>query len=453
MILNQEMASLWMVLIDSIILWSAQFVTVSTESLCPEIAHLSGSYNISAKIVYDHFVWVRPSDNQNVVTCSPACSGTTTYSATQKNTENITTLTIGRVQFGDAGTWVISNTSSRGVPACYLTVAGLPNCAITSSLSYDSLEPNSELTLVANIRGYYCSKQAGFELITGRDVPEVLLKNHTVTDVTDIVLSSTFNVTLKRLGNVQLDFTCDNATFNLPCHGVSTLLKSPPECDISSSRNGSLIPGTSLTLTVNITNYYCTEEAAFDLITGSVQQELVPRHHVVDINSTVVSETFEVTSVHDGDVKVNFKCGGIHRELSCDGDKKIIVVSTECPAIAHFSGSYNISAKIVYDRFAWVLGCDISSSRNGSLIPGTSLTLTVNITNYYCTEEAAFDLITGSVQQELVPRHHVVRHINSTVVSETFEVTSVHDGDVKSTSNVAASIVNLAATATEDNCR
>ncbi|XP_046581167.1 uncharacterized protein LOC124288642 [Haliotis rubra] len=287
------MASLWMVLIDSIMLWSAQFVMVSTESPCPEIAHLSGSYAVSAKIVYDHFAWVRPHDNQNVVTCSPQCSGTTTYSASKKNAENITTLTIGSVQIRDNGTWVISDTSSVGVPACHLTVAGLPNCTITSSLAYDSLEPNSELTLVAGIRGYYCSKQAGFELTTGRDVPEVLLKNKTVTNATDIVLNTTFNVTLRGLGNVQLDFTCDNTTFNLSCRGVTKLLKSPPECDISSSRNGSLIPGTNLTLTVNITNYYCTEEAAFDLITGSVQQELVPRHHVVDINSTVVSKTWE----------------------------------------------------------------------------------------------------------------------------------------------------------------
>ncbi|XP_046559293.1 uncharacterized protein LOC124268363 [Haliotis rubra] len=237
-----------------------------------------------------------------------------------------------RVQIKDVGTWTVTDAAAANMSVSHLNAAGLPSCTINSSLPHDSLEPNSELTLVADIRGYYCSKQAGFELTTGRDVPEVLLKNNTVTVVTDIVLNTTFNVTLKRLGNVQLDYTCDNSTYNLVCHGAVKLLKSPPECDISSSRNGSLIPGTNLTLTVNITNYYCTEEAAFDLITGSVQQELVPRHHVVDINSTIVSKTLEVTSAYDGDIKINFTCDGTHRELSCSGDKKIIVVGATSTA-------------------------------------------------------------------------------------------------------------------------
>ncbi|XP_046559289.1 A-agglutinin anchorage subunit-like [Haliotis rubra] len=269
------MASLSMVLIYSIMLWSAQFVTVSTESPCPAIARLSGSYDISAKIVYDRFVWVRPSDSQYVVTCSPQCSGTTTYSATQKNAENITTLTIGRVQIRDAGTWVISNTSSATVPACHLTVAG------------------------------------------------------------------------------------------------------PPECDISSSRNGSLIPGTSLTLTVNITNYYCTEEAAFDLITGSVQQELVPRHHVVDINSTVVSKTFEVTSAHDGDIKINFKCDGTQRELSCSGDKKIIVVgatSTATPPTSTPASSPTTSTSTGSDTTTTSISSSITTSISTSTSIATSIT-------------------------------------------------------------------------------
>ncbi|XP_067667874.1 uncharacterized protein [Haliotis asinina] len=336
-ILNQKMASLQMVLIYSIILWSAKFVTVSTDTPCPAVAQLWGSYNISAKIVYDKFAWVRPTDSQNIVTCSPTCSGTTTYTATEKNTQNITTLTIGNVLSRDAGTWVISDTGTLNVTACHLTVAGLPNCTINSSMFPDSLEPNSELTLVAGIRGYYCSKQARFELTTGREAPDVLLKNNTVTDVTDIVLNTTFNVTLKRLGDVKLDFTCYNETYRLSCQGAVKLLKSPPECDTSSSRNGSLFPGTSLTLTVNITNYYCTEEAAFDLITGNVEQELVPGHRVVGINSTVVEKTFNVTRQQDGDIKLNFTCDGTHRELHCSGDKKITVAS---PTTSTSTGSH-----------------------------------------------------------------------------------------------------------------
>ncbi|XP_048254502.1 uncharacterized protein LOC124148929 isoform X2 [Haliotis rufescens] len=331
------MTTFRIVLISSIILWSAEFLPVSTDRPCQGIAHLGGKYNISAEISYEKYVWRSPR-GQNVVTCNPSCSPTAGYPATLTNGGNTSTLMIEEVKLKDVGTWSITNTTDLAtMSACYLDVAGLPSCIITSSQAPHSLEPNSMLTLAVVIRGYYCSKQAQFDLTTGREVPNVLLKNDTVDDVTDRILNTTFNVTLERLGNIKLDFTCANTTYNLTCGGVNTLLKSLPQCDISSSGNGSLMPGTSLTLTVNITNYYCTEEAAFDLSTGSVKEELVGSHHVVDINSTVVMKTFNVTSAHNGNIKVSFSCDDINRELSCTGDDTITIVgvtSTAKPPIS-----------------------------------------------------------------------------------------------------------------------
>ncbi|XP_048254501.1 A-agglutinin anchorage subunit-like isoform X2 [Haliotis rufescens] len=332
LILNKNMTTFGIVLIGSIALWSAEFLPVSTDRPCQGNAHLGGEYNISAEIPYAKYVWRRP-DGQFVITCSPNCSPTAGYNATLTNGGNTTKLMIQSVAPKDVGTWRITNTSEFATTsACNLDVAGLPSCNINSSQAPHSLEPNSMLTLDVDIRGYFCSKQAQFDLTSGREVPDVWLRNKTVTDATNTVLDTTFNVTLKRLGNIKLDFTCANTTYNLACGGVNTLLKSPPQCEISSSRNGSLMPGTSLTLTVNITNYYCTEEAAFNLTTGSVEEELVGSHHVVDINSTVVMKTFNVTPAHNGNIKVSFSCDDINRELSCTGDDTITIVGVTSTA-------------------------------------------------------------------------------------------------------------------------
>ncbi|XP_071111358.1 uncharacterized protein [Haliotis cracherodii] len=99
-------------------------------------------------------------------------------------------------------------------------------CNISSDTDTDVLEPGTTLTLTVDIRGYYCSKQAGFDLTTG-SVTDVLLQNQITHNITDTVQHHFFNVSSDRFGNVSVMFRCDNSNRSLTCDGVSKLSAAP----------------------------------------------------------------------------------------------------------------------------------------------------------------------------------------------------------------------------------
>ncbi|XP_067678597.1 uncharacterized protein [Haliotis asinina] len=317
--LDREMINL--VLLNVIV----AFTCAQTATECPGgMARLGSEYTILAdRRNYTSFSWIDPSDTIVVVcedVCIPPGPG---YSATLNDT--VSTLVIDSVKTTDVGNWFLLDANVEDaikVEVCQLTAAGIPQCNISSDEDTNSLEPGTQLTLTVDIRSYYCSAEAGFDLTTG-DVIEELTKRHNVSDETDLTINTTFIVDITRLGDVTMGFTCDRI-WSLTCSGVQKLLKSPPYCNISSDTvTTALDPGTNLTLTVDIRSYYCSQQAGFDLTTGIITETLLGNQTMSNVTDVVLTQSLTVTADHFGDVTVTFMCDSVPRHLDCDGVNKL----------------------------------------------------------------------------------------------------------------------------------
>ncbi|XP_046341949.2 mucin-5AC-like isoform X3 [Haliotis rufescens] len=295
-------------------------------SMCPAgVGLLEADYTITGdRSSYTGFIWVRPSDGRYVVTCNPSCSPVAGYRATMNDTHS--TLTIHSVKMEDAGTWkIVDATVVDPIPVdvCHLTAAKIPQCNISSDVDTDALELGTNLTVTVYINGYYCSQETVFNLTTGV-LMETLLTKHNVSDVTTDVINKTINIVLSRFGDVTVSFACDVMSSDLSCSGVKSLLKSPPQCNISSDTDTDVLePGTTLTLTVDIRGYFCSQQAGFDLTTGSVTDVLLQNQTTHNITDTVQHHFFNVSSDRLGNVSVMFRCDNSNRSLTCDGVSKL----------------------------------------------------------------------------------------------------------------------------------
>ncbi|XP_048257953.1 mucin-2-like isoform X2 [Haliotis rufescens] len=296
-----------------------------TQVPCPGgVATLETEYTIAGdRSSYTGFIWVRPTDGRYVVTCNPRCSPVAGYSATN---DTLSTLTIDSVGVNDTGTWKIVDANvvdAIPVDVCHLTAAKTPECNISTDVDTDALELGTNLTVTVYINGYYCSKETGFNLTTGA-VMETLSTKHNVSDVKTDVINKTINIDLSRFGDVTVSFACDVMSSDLSCSGVKRLLKSPPQCNISSDTDTDVLePGTNLTLTVDMRGYYCSQQAGFDLTTGSVTDVLLQNQTTHNITDTVQHHVFNVSSDRLGNVSVMFRCDNTNRSLTCDGVSKL----------------------------------------------------------------------------------------------------------------------------------
>ncbi|XP_046557692.1 uncharacterized protein LOC124266898 isoform X2 [Haliotis rubra] len=301
----------------------------STDLSCPDgVGQIGSEYTIVGdRSNYTGFVWVRP-DDRYVVTCNPSCSPVAGYNATMNNTHS--TLSIENVMIKDSGMWKIRDATVTDAVAddvCQLMVASPPQCNISSDTDTNALELGTNLTLTLELRGYYCSQQAGFDLTTG-SVTDVMLQNQTTNNITDTVQHHSFNVTSDHFGDVSVIFRCDSSNKPLTCGGVSKLT-GPPQCNISSDTDTNALElGTNLTLTLELKGYYCSQQAGFDLTTGSVTDVLLQNQTSNNITDTVQHHSFNVTSDHFGDVSVIFRCDNSNRTLSCGGVSKLTAATT-----------------------------------------------------------------------------------------------------------------------------
>ncbi|XP_071111364.1 mucin-2-like [Haliotis cracherodii] len=297
-----------------------------TQAPCPGgVATLKTEYTITGdRSNSTGFIWVRPTDGRYVVTCNPSCSPVAGYSATMNATHS--TLTIHSVGVNDAGTWkIVDATVVYPIPVdvCHLTAVKIPQCNISGDLDTDALELGTNLTVTVYINGYYCSQETDFNLTTGA-VMETLSTKHNVSDVTTDVINKTIDIVLSRFGDVTVSFACDVMSSDLSCSGVKRLLKSPPWCNISSDTDTDVLePGTNLTLTVEIRGYYCSQQAGFDLTTGTVTDVLLQNQTTHNITDTVQDHFFNVSSDRLGNVSVMFRCDNSNRSLTCDGVSKL----------------------------------------------------------------------------------------------------------------------------------
>ncbi|XP_071094534.1 uncharacterized protein [Haliotis cracherodii] len=524
------------------------------------VAELNTEYELTGDWRnFTAFVWVQPADGRHVATCNLSCSAVAGYTATMNDTQ--TTLTLDSVGRNDSGTWKIldANGSPVVIDVCHLVTANPPQCNISSDVDTDALELGTEVTLAVDIRSYYCSGGAVLDLVTG-NITGVLLQNHTTGDLTDAAAKITFNVTSDRLGEVNVIYLCDTRNWMLSCGGVQSLnaaisttvvtstaatsstndtltstaagpsttteiLTSPeatsaaasttatttptstgaspadstcmggvgllgeeyqivgdrsnytgfiwvrptegryvvtcnpscspvagysatlngthstliiasvekedagtwkivdatvvgavpvdvchltaaglPQCSIRSDEDtDSLEPGAQLTLTVNITHYYCSVETGFDLTTGAVTDELVAKHNVTGVSTKTVNQTFNVDVTRLGDVMINFQCSRSWT-LTCNGVKKML----KSPPL-----------------------CNISSDTDTKALHlGTNLTLMVDLRNYYCQYHAGFGITTGSISDVLL-QNQTTNNITNTALTTSFNVTADHLGDVR----------------------
>ncbi|XP_046545382.1 uncharacterized protein LOC124255494 isoform X2 [Haliotis rubra] len=282
-------------------------------SLLGEVYHI-----VNGRSNYTGFAWVRP-DDRYVVTCNPSCSPVAGYRATINVTHS--TLTIAGIGIIDVGTWKIVDATVVGavpVDVCQLTAAGRPRCSISSEEDTDSLEPGTQLTLTVDITDYYCSVETGFDLTTGA-VTDELVKTHNVSAVSSQTVNKTFNIDVRRLGDVKLNFQCDRSR-TLTCTGVQRLMKSPPQCNISSDVNTNALQlGSNLTLTLGLRNYYCHRHSGSDITTGSITDVLMQNQTTSNITDTDLATSFVVTSDHLGNVSVTFTCDTTTKTLECGG--------------------------------------------------------------------------------------------------------------------------------------
>ncbi|XP_048236933.1 mucin-5AC-like isoform X2 [Haliotis rufescens] len=525
------------------------------------VAELNTDYELTAdRRNFTVFVWVQPTDERHVATCNLTCSAVAGYRATINDTH--TTLTLDSVGRNDSGTWKIfdANDSAVVIDVCHLVTANPPQCNVSSDVDTDALELGTEVTLAVDIRGYYCSGGTVLGLVTG-NITDVLLQNHTTGDLTDAAPKITFNITSDRLGEVKVKYECDTRNWMLSCGGIqslnaaisttvvtSTAATSPtndtltstaaspstttetltsaeassaaaattttttttttstgasptdstciggvgllgaeyqmvgdrsnftgvvwvrptdgryvvtcsphcspvagysatlndthstltidsvgeadagtwkivdatvvnpipvdvchltaaelPQCSISSDEDtDSLEPGAQLTLTVDITDYYCSVETGFDLTTGAVTEELVAKHNVTGVSTKTVNQTFNVDVTRLGDVMINFQCSRSWT-LTCNGVQKML----KSPPL-----------------------CNISSDTDtNALHLGTYLTLMVDLRNYYCQYHAGFGITTGSISDVLL-QNQTTNNITNTALTTSFNVTADHLGDV-----------------------
>ncbi|XP_048258020.1 uncharacterized protein LOC125383571 [Haliotis rufescens] len=121
---------------------------------------------------------------------------------------------------------------------------------------------------------------------------------------------------------------CDRS-WTLTCNGVQKLLKTLPQCNISTDRDTNVLePGTNLTLTADIQNYYCSQHAGFTLTTGRITNTLLEKQTMNNITDAVLAQPLNVTADHFGAVAVTFLCDNITRPLICAGVDKLIDVTT-----------------------------------------------------------------------------------------------------------------------------
>ncbi|XP_048258003.1 uncharacterized protein LOC124124272 isoform X2 [Haliotis rufescens] len=178
---------------------------------------------------------------------------------------------------------------------------------------------------------------------------------------------------------------------------------SVPQCGISSDEDtDSLEPGAQLTLTVDITGYYCSREVGFDLTTGAVTEALTMKHNVSAVSNSTLNTTFNVDITRLGDVSINFMCDRSW-PLQCEGIQDLLKSPPQC----------NIS----------------SDMDTNALEPGTNLTLTVDIQNYYCSQQAGFTLTTAAVTNILL-QNQTMDNISDSALISSLIVTADRFGDV-----------------------
>ncbi|XP_071111442.1 uncharacterized protein [Haliotis cracherodii] len=111
------------------------------------------------------------------------------------------------------------------------------------------------------------------------------------------------------------DWKCVNDPKKETCH--VTVFKRPTCCITSDTNTSSLNEGDAVTLTLNLSNSYCSESSLIELTTG-VNTTLIKRTFT-NISDDVLTKQFNVTSSHFGVVSLIYTCSSRSWNVSCEG--------------------------------------------------------------------------------------------------------------------------------------
>ncbi|XP_067661318.1 uncharacterized protein [Haliotis asinina] len=197
------------------------------------------------------------------------------------------------------------------------------------------------------------------------------------------------------------DANDDTGTFTLVCNLTTANL---PMCNISSDLDQhSLELGTTLSLTVDVRNYFCSLGAGFKLTAGNVTDTLLQNETVTNYANVTLNSILNVTLQRLGDVLLSFSCHSTTWDLPCTGVNQLLKSPPTC----------NITSDLETDE----------------LELGEEVTLSVDIKNYYCIENAGFNLTTGRVEEVLLGGHEV-DNVASVILNKTFITTKDTFGKV-----------------------
>ncbi|XP_071111186.1 uncharacterized protein [Haliotis cracherodii] len=116
------------------------------------------------------------------------------------------------------------------------------------------------------------------------------------------------------------DWKCVNDPKKETCH--VTVFKRPTCCITSDTNTSSLNEGDAVTLTVNLSNSYCSESSLVELTTG-VNTILIKRTFT-NISDDVLTKEFNVTSSHFGVVSLIYTCSSSSWNVSCEGIHQLV---------------------------------------------------------------------------------------------------------------------------------
>ncbi|XP_048242966.1 uncharacterized protein LOC124129494 [Haliotis rufescens] len=203
-------------------------LSVSTELICPDAGFIGSSAEMSCSGGTISHDYINPS-GRNVAQClltGERCDVDPSMFTSVLNATH-TTLTIGRVQLSDAGTWKC--VTGSGEATCHLSVASIPARQITCPRDTSSLRIGEDLLLNISISRYYCSDTARLRLLMGKN--DITLLNETVNGTTKEYFVVKQRMTASHFGIVKLFFECGNFREALLCEGVQLLsLKYDDSC-------------------------------------------------------------------------------------------------------------------------------------------------------------------------------------------------------------------------------
>ncbi|XP_046545395.1 uncharacterized protein LOC124255505 [Haliotis rubra] len=143
-----------------------------------------------------------------------------------------------------------------------------------------------------------------------------------------VVNSTSSEVTITNTSHIHAgEWTCSTGSEVRTC---SITVAEVPSCTVTANNVSTLSVGDDLSLTVNITGYYCSKEVRFHLTIGNISKTIDSS----DGGEVVAAFNVSTREAHFGRVGLTFECGDDSQRVACDGVQTL----AEDPGTANIYG-------------------------------------------------------------------------------------------------------------------